>query len=83
MTETIRGRFDRTTTRWHMIMAALPKHGISRATAFMAAADEAAIYVSAGLSPVEAHDELHRLANAHGLDDDDAVKWIITRALDE
>jgi hypothetical protein len=80
---TIRARFDHTVTRWHAILQALPEHGTARVTAFMTAADQASMYVDVGLSPVEAHDELHRLASAHGLDDDDAVKWIIMRALDD
>jgi hypothetical protein len=79
----MREQFDQTMAGWHSILEALPEHGTARATAFMTAADMAALYVAAGLDRDEVCDDLERLATAHGLDDDDAVKWIIMRALDE
>jgi hypothetical protein len=79
----MRERFDRSVERWRFILTALPEHGITRITAFMAAADEASVYVYAGLDRLEARDELQALASRCGLADEDAIKWIITRALDD
>jgi hypothetical protein len=78
----VRARFDQSLTRWHAILAALPHEGTVRVTAFMTLADEVAGYVANGLDRTEATDELLQLACARGLNDADAVQWIISRAFD-
>lgn len=51
-----------------------------RLVAFMNACDEVAGYVSKGLDRATAADELHDMAAAHGLDDADAVQFLVSKA---
>lgn len=54
-----------------------------RLVAYMNACDEVAGYVGRGLDRAVAADELHELAAAHGLDDVDAVQFIISKAFEK
>lgn len=63
------------------MMAAVPP--TARLAIFTNAAGEVASYVAKGLDRIAAADELVDMAVANGLDDVDAVQWIIGRAFEQ
>jgi len=63
------------------MMSAVPES--ARLPIFMNAAKEAASYVAKGLDRTAAADELTDMAIAHGLNDPEAVQWIISQAFEK
>ena len=72
------GRFSEGFANWRKMLASVPQS--ARVAIFMNAAKEIADYVSKGLDRVVAADELADMATAYGLDDPEAVQWIISEA---
>jgi RecA-family ATPase len=75
------GKYSEGFANFRRILAAVPEP--VRVQVFMNAAAEAASYVSKGLDRTIAADELTDMAIAHGLDDADAVQWIIAKAFEK
>jgi AAA domain len=76
------GQFAAGVASWRRLMASMPDDD-GRWKIFGNAAHEIAGYVSKGLDRVEAADQLHAMATAHGLADIDTVQQIITDAFNE
>jgi RecA-family ATPase len=72
------GKFSDGFASFRKMLAAVPQ--TARLKIFMSAAKEAAGYVSKGLDRAIAADELTDMAIANGLDDPDAVQFIISEA---
>lgn len=76
------GQFAAGVASWRRLMASMPDDE-GRWSIFSNAAHEIAGYVGKGLDRVEAADQLHAMATAHGLTDIDTVQQIITDAFNE
>src|SRR5438128_828653 len=72
------GRFQEGFNSFRRMLAAVSEG--SRLQIFVNAASEAATFVSKGLDRTLAADELTDMAAANGLDDADAVQWVIGNA---
>src|SRR5262245_32521068 len=80
MTTADLGRFSEGFGAFRRMLAAVAP--ADRLPIFTNAANEVAKYVSKGLNRTVAADELVDMAIAYGLDDTDAVQWIISRAFE-
>jgi RecA-family ATPase len=74
------GQYAQGFASFRKLLSAVPD--TSRVAVFSNAAAEAASYVAKGLDRTVAADELADMAVAHGLDDADAVQWIISKAFE-
>jgi hypothetical protein len=74
------GQFAIGFREFRKMLAAVPQ--TSKVQIFINAASEAAGYCSKGLDRTVAADELLDIATSNGLDDVDAVQWIIARAFE-
>lgn len=74
------GQFADVFSSFRRMLAAVPSS--ARLPVFLNAAEEAAGYVSRGLDRAIAADELTDMALAHGLDDADAIQWVIAHAFE-
>lgn len=82
MTAGLPSQFAAGVASWRRLMAAMPDDE-GRWSIFGNAAHEIAGYIPKGLDRVEAADQLHDMATAHGLTDIDTVQQIITDAFNE
>lgn len=75
------GRFQEGFNSFRRMLAGVPL--TNRLPIFLNAANEAATYLAKGCDRTAAADELTAIATANGLDDPDAVQFIIARAFDK